>query len=112
MPAKDFQVRGGGYYDSKTGSFGANGEWNGGGYKIQNSEANVNIGNGAFTGNAKVGSWDTGDSFGGGAGWDAKRGVAWAEGPATGAARRSKTPASIWARATKKCMPTAASETL
>ncbi|HND10561.1 MAG TPA: hypothetical protein PKO07_13865 [Pseudomonadota bacterium] len=78
--SEGFQVRGGGYYDSKTGSFGANGEWNGGGYKIQNSEANVNIGNGAFTGNAKVGSWDTGDSFGGGAGWDAKRGVAWAEG--------------------------------
>ncbi len=78
--SQGFQVKGGGYYDSKTGSFGANGEWNGGGYKIQNSEANLNIGNGAFTGNAKVGTWDTGDTFGGGAGWDNKRGVAWAEG--------------------------------
>lgn len=78
--SQGFQVKGGGYYDSQTGSFGANGEWNGGGYKIQNSEANLNIGDGAFSGNAKVGSWDTGDSFGGGAGWDNKRGVGWAEG--------------------------------
>lgn len=78
--SKGMEVKGDAFYDNKTGSFGAGGSWNGGGYKVQDAKANVNLGNGLVKADGSMGTWDTGDSYGGRAGWDAEKRTAYAEG--------------------------------
>ena len=79
--SQGFDWTGDAFYDSKTGSFGAGGQWAGGpDFKVQNASVDGNFGGGAVKVGGSVGSWDPGDTYSGRVGWDAKTQTGYAEG--------------------------------